>query len=289
MLTRMSEELEQAEGNGIEYKEGAFNGFRCVWHPDFPMETTMELVDRLGTDQPPESASLIQNEKGRALWLIRDYPEPGRSVVIKTYERRRAWDAVTYTIRETKAEVEWFFCSNFPDYHIPVPQALACGVLRKMGLWGRAFFIMEGIDPCQTLLEYLNAPDAHLHKVVDEIARGVAKMHEIGVLYRDLHGNNILVQEQEGQAPRVVFVDYHKAANTEKVVPDVFCMRDLAKLNNFCRTSHRVRRRFLVSYLKSRKLLTRETLHRWHEQVDTLSQEWWSEHERDTGDACRMY
>ena len=289
MLGPMSDALQDPEGGGIEYKEGKLKGFQCAWHPDFPMDGAMDLVARLGSEQLPESAELIQEAKGRGLWLVRDYPEPGRSVVVKTYKRRRAWDAVTYTIRETKAEIEWFFCSNFPDYKIPVPDALGCGVRRSWGLWQSAFFIMEAIDPCKTLLEYLESPDGEVYGIIEDIARSVAKMHEVGVLYRDLHGNNILIQQIDGQSARVVFVDYHRAANTEKVVPDVFCMRDLAKLNNFCRTSHRVRRRFLVSYLKHRKLLTRETLHRWHEQIDTLSQEWWSEHEQKTGDSCRMY
>ncbi len=280
---------EAGETPELQYGHLKRGGVKWDHHPDFPLEQALPIVDSLRAGVPPDSARLIQTAKGRSVWMVNDFPEAGKHMVVKLYAKRKPHDAFTYMIRETKAEMEWFFGTAFPEYDIGAPQAYACGVKHRFGLWEHACFIMEGLDPVRTFLDYLENPDEHAHAVIREIAVSVAKMHMAGVLYRDLHGNNILIQDRDEGAPRVAFIDTHQAANTGLVVPDIFCMRDLAKLNNFSNTAHRLRWRFLVAYLRERKKLNRDTLHLWTDRVNQLSQEWWIEHEAETGENLRPY
>jgi tRNA A-37 threonylcarbamoyl transferase component Bud32 len=86
--------------------------------------------------------------------------------------------------------------------NVPVPRVMAAMVVRKLGLWYRAYMVTEEIEGASNLTELairLMGMDEDLGTVckraaLEAIAKAIAQMHKAGIIHGDLHLRNVLVR-----------------------------------------------------------------------------------------------
>jgi tRNA A-37 threonylcarbamoyl transferase component Bud32 len=134
----------------------------------------------------------------------------------------------------SKARSEWKALLRFEQSRLPCPRAQAFMEKRALGLLRESCLITESLAPAVELNDCAAAPAASLAEKRDIIvllADMVRALHGHNIFYRDLHAGNILMRRSESGAPRLFFIDLHRAV----FLPRIFGWmrtRDLAQLCN---------------------------------------------------------
>jgi heptose I phosphotransferase len=182
-----------------------------------------------------------------------------QAVFIKRHRRRHWKDDVKTLVLPSKAFLEWKTLLQFKRLHLPVPNPLAYGEKRKHGILQDSCLVTEALSSAKPLKDYLlREPGATRSRndfmrrqvVVSRLAQWVGRLHKRGVYYRDLHGGNIVCQDDSAGEAQLFFVDTGKARFAAKTTPRRQA-RDLALLYNSLPPGTRAERvRFLQTYLK---------------------------------------
>jgi serine/threonine protein kinase len=143
-----------------------------------------------------------------------------KKVFFKRYKQRDWKDALKYFFFSSKAKSEWKAINNFLKKGIPVSFPLAFGEERKFGILKDSCLITEAISNSSHLNHFYKnffqrklSKDEILFKraLLKRLARLVYAIHSKGIFYRDLHGGNILLEEDTKGEIKFVFIDLHKA------------------------------------------------------------------------------
>ena len=166
---------------------------------------------------------------------------------------------------------------------IPAAQALAWGERRTGAVWTKSLLVLQAVIPGTTLREYLeqNAAGGAVSDLIDRLAVCVARLHDEGFYYRDLHGNNVLLGVEDVDRPTIHFVDLHEVRYVGTTGRHM-CIDDLARLNGYLSTAARNRVRFLKRYLAERGIGADEWK-RWAQDTDSRSRAMWDRNYRKRG------
>ncbi len=199
-------------------------------------------------------------------------PDDGGSVFLKYYLPRGLHERLKYLFRETRAGVEWRNLHRLEALGVPAPRALAWGERRGVGGWRQGFLVTESLAAAPTLLHWSesHAASPALARLRRSLAECLARLHDAGLVHRDLHGRNVLVRDPEGQ-PGPCLIDFNEMgpARDEQEFID-----DLARLNGFVEASRWQRARFLDDYLAARGIARGER-RQWLRQVDRATRALW--------------
>lgn len=157
------------------------------------------------------------------------------------------------------ARTEWRNALALEQLQIPSVQAVGWGLHRR-----GSFLVLAGSPGRQADTWWHEGPPIEsLRRLVDEMVRYVARLHDAGLCHRDLNVYHILVDATDN--PRLI--DVGRVAALGKVRPRRWLVKDLASLLYSARREgfpESVARRFLQRYLKEslrpwqrRRLLTR--------------------------------
>jgi len=182
-----------------------------------------------------------------------------QAIFIKRHRRRHWKDDLKSLFFPSKAFLEWKTLLQFKRLHLPVPNPLAYGEKRKHGILQDSCLVTEALSLAEPLKHYLSreiglprSKKNFMRKrvVVSRLAEWIGRLHCKGVYYRDLHGGNIVCQEDSAGEVHVFFVDTGKARFAAKTTSRKQA-QDLALLHNSLPPGARTERvRFLQTYLK---------------------------------------
>jgi tRNA A-37 threonylcarbamoyl transferase component Bud32 len=132
-------------------------------------------------------------------------------VLLKVHRVRSLGERLLSLVRTSRARAEWDAARYLRAVGAPVPQALAVGESRSLGLLQGSFFaarFLEGLQPVHDALPILvSAQQEALHC---RLARLIRALHERGFDHRDLHSGNVLAGPGPGESCRLVVTDLHR-------------------------------------------------------------------------------
>ncbi|HOC39370.1 MAG TPA: lipopolysaccharide kinase InaA family protein [Thermodesulfobacteriota bacterium] len=182
------------------------------------------------------------------------------SVFLKRHHRRHWRDDVRSLLVPSRAFNEWKTLLHFQRLGLPAPVPIAYGEQRCHGIVKDSCLITKALPDVQPIVPALGLELASLtprqrflfrRELIDQLAYLVARLHNAGVYYRDLHGGNILYRKTAGKPLELFFVDTDKAWFFSKLSHKKR-IADLATLyNSVFGGSLSMWTRFLINYLRT--------------------------------------
>ena len=217
--------------------------------------TAYENLNRLSGEQIrnillsdfDEIGHLVQRRKGHASWRISFNSEP---IFLKQYFPRSFWNRLTYVFRINRAKKEFETHCRLDDMGFPVAELYAFSEQTAFKLWKQSCLVFRYYADYINLNSVVAGDDDM--SLSRDLAKLIAKLHDRGVHYGDLHGGNILVLKTT-EKWGFLLVDMDKVS-FHQTVSDSDYVDDLARLNAFIEASTQQRLRFLFEYAKLRNL-----------------------------------
>ncbi len=168
------------------------------------------------------------------------------------------WQALLQNvIRPCKADLEWHAAQQVAGLGLQTFETVAVGRRRRCGLVADSFLITREIPGVEPLDKYVLETFSDLRPFQKQRARRAiarqlgeitARLHRGGLLHRDLHPGNLLIQS-EGEQCQLYLIDLH-ALNRKRSLSPRTSAYNLSLLNNFFArlTSRSDRMRFLAEY-----------------------------------------
>ncbi len=157
------------------------------------------------------------------------------------------------------ADREWKTSLRIAARGIPTFEPLAVGTLRRFGLPAASYLISREIDNARSLKDYLldrQSRDAQTSRVagktiIRSLARFVRDLHRKGILHRDFHWGNILIDARDLHNIRWYLMDLHRVRLISRL-NDRDRVDNLAALGTAFRFTARgeERFRFLAEYAR---------------------------------------
>ncbi len=202
-------------------------------------------------------ATVIKSGPHRAVYRL---ILPQGTFYLKHY-RTPDWQAVLQNVvRPAKADLEWRSARRVSELGLKTIETVAVGRRRVLGVVTDNFLISRAIENVQPLDEFVaetlpGFESSEQCRFRQEIARRLgrlaAALHRGGILHRDLHPGNVLIQRQDNGA-QLFLIDLH-ALHQKRFLTRRQIARNLALLNNFFarRSSLADRCRFLKAYFEA--------------------------------------
>ena len=245
-----------------------------------------ELLDTLSCGIGQNKAQLVQRRKGHQSW-IEDVKQC--RYFIKQYYPRNVRNRLTYLFRTNRAKTECHNISRLACKGIPVPKILAYADRRIFGWWMESYLVFNYYDDYVSLRNSCDIADPI--SCARKLANEVARMHDRGIYYGDLHAGNVLVKpivsgrQTASVDYRFVFVDVDKIKDFEHLPKDQW-IDDLARLNGFIETDIAARLNFLTTYCRNRRLPDIRTLYK---LINIRTEELWASRFKKNGVDERKY
>jgi len=212
------------QGAGGYVSLGWSKGWRWICH-ETHVKSLRDLLSGIEDLSSREGFVPIGSSRVRTVGLF-SLPY-GQKVVVKRYHPRGLIRVLLMNLRGTQWEAEWKGAHILRDLGILTPFPLALGERRSLGLSWEGAVVMEAISNADTLVERLvSLPSGPQRlKLLETVGGFVAKLHESGVLHKDLHADNILVGGEN-----LYLVDLHRLRAGRKRPSFPERMRNLAQL-----------------------------------------------------------
>lgn len=224
------------------------------------------LVQTIRAPNRAPQCTVIKDNNVRTAALCRSADVRLGTVFVKRYKSRRAGDVCKHLVVPSKARSEWNALRLFERVGLPCPRPLAFFEQRSLGRLRDSALVVEALDGAVPLIEYVDAPARDLPvagavALARDLARYVRRMHDAGIMHRDLHGGNILVQVGVDGVPRLFFIDLHRALRLPRLSGGMR-RRDLAQLCNSLAVRSAQKIRFLHEYCRAGMPLDARALQR---------------------------
>lgn len=215
---------------------------------------------------------------------------PGETgdLFVKWYGPRHPWEGLKYVLKESRPASEWRMNRMLVEAGVPVVDCLALGERRTGGWWRGGVLVLKAVTPPVTLSAYLKKAEGRDATAVIRLAADlVARLHGLGYCHHDLHGDNVLVEQEDGRPARLLLVDLHEATR-HRVLEDRLWMDDLARLNGYTPGNRRLRLRFWLRYAAARGL-ARKGFRGWMNGIERETRVLWERHFRKRGVRIELY
>jgi tRNA A-37 threonylcarbamoyl transferase component Bud32 len=187
---------------------------------------------------------------------------PGFSFYLKHFHLPDVRTWLRQLVRPAKARMEFERALAIAERHVPTVTPVAMGERRNGPVPGESFLITHGLENTEALSAFLEITLPRLEpvrraglrqriaKILGEFA---ARLHDAGILHRDLHAANLLVHLDEGDQPHLFLIDLHAVYLGRPLSWRASC-ENLAMLNRWfiLRASRADRQRFWRAYWQAR-------------------------------------
>ena len=158
--------------------------------------------------------------------VVRQFETAGLQLVVKRFKRHDLLKAVAYSFwRKNKAVRSYENAALLRLRGFHSPHEIACIEMRSLGMLRQVYYICLYTDalPIRPLLIEQQSFDRPL---ATAYARYVARLHEAGVLHRDLNPTNVLFREHDGHYD-FELIDINRMCFYDTPVPKAACMENL--------------------------------------------------------------
>jgi tRNA A-37 threonylcarbamoyl transferase component Bud32 len=200
----------------IRIREGNLSG---VLNAGVKSLLTTQLIDDLDRRVVLHGGRVLKNSILR--WAATLPVEDGKTLFIKKFRVLSGLQGLKHLIRSSGARREWRVSNFLSQEGILTPTALGILERRRHGILKESFFITEGLDVSENLIDFCKnrRGTSNQKKKGNQILRLLAettrKIHDIGLFHRDFHGGNFLVTD--GDSPSLYVVDLHTAQKQRRV------------------------------------------------------------------------
>lgn len=188
-------------------------------------------------------------------------------VLLKVHRARSLGERLLSLVRTGRATAEWDAAAYLAATGVPVPQPLAVGEQRRLGMLEVSFYaarFIEGIGPVHDALAA--QPEDKLRALLLRLALLIRGMHDAGFDHKDLHSGNLLCGPGPGDRCRLIVADLHRCEWGASV-------SDRARRRGIAQWLHSLsgdlgpggRMRWIASYLGDAE---RSTVRRWFGHIE---------------------
>jgi len=134
-------------------------------------------------------------------------------VLLKVHRTRSVGERLLSLVRRSRARAEWDAARYLRALGAPVPEPLAVGEQRRLGLLDTSFYaarFLEGLVPVHDALPA--QPPDKLAELLKRLALLIRGLHDRGFDHKDLHSGNLLCGPGPGDRCRIVVTDLHRCA-----------------------------------------------------------------------------
>ena len=255
---------------------------RWLVHEDFVESESFKTLARLPTNFMPAEEQMVQKRRGHVSWFFQEPGLAGRLFVKKYYPRNRI-NRVQYAFRRNRAVNEFSANFRFRQLGLSVSKMLALGEHKTAGFWHNSLLISQGYSNCTTLKDIDWAQES-IEQLIEPFARDIARLHDNGIYFGDLHSGNVLVVS-ENQSQYCLLTDLDKV-KFYRNLPDRLWVDDLARLNGHIDSTNPQRMQFFRKYCHYRKL---SNIHTWYLRVNDRTEYLWKKYQRKHGVDVRKY
>lgn len=202
--------MKKYESSWIRIQEGDLNG---VINTSVKSDLTTQFINDLDRRVTVHGGRVIKDSRLR--WAVTLPIEEGKIIFVKKFRIFGGLQGFKYLIRPSGAMREWLVSRFLSQEGILTPMALGIVERRKHGILKESFFIAEGLDESEDLIDFYKNRMGRLNqrKKLNQILRLLAettrKIHDIGLFHTDFHGGNILVADED--SPSLYIVDLQHA------------------------------------------------------------------------------
>jgi len=196
----------------------------------------------------------------------------GKAIYLKHYHRKDLARRLARMLGYSYARTEMWFSSYLASRNIPATHSLAACCSP-----GCEWLATLAIEPSETAdiwqnrnLQQGQPGQLKVRRLTIDLARTIARMHEAGVIHRDLHAGNIIIRSDTPD-PRCVIMDLHRMSKRPFLSRSARAM-NLAQLlhDRMDSTTRSERLRFLKHYLAASDVSG--TLRGWQLMIDEFAQ-----------------
>ncbi len=180
---------------------------------------TTQLIDDLDRRVAVHGGRVLKDSRPR--WAATLPVEEGKTLFIKKFRILSGLQGFKHLIRSSGAMREWRVSNFLSQERILTPTALGIFERREHGILKESFFITEGLDESENLIDFCknrrgtSSQKKKGNQILRLLAETTRKIHDIGLFHRDFHGGNFLVTD--GDSPSLYIVDLHNAQKQRRV------------------------------------------------------------------------
>ena len=208
--------MKKYESTWIRIKEGDLSGIINI---GVKSVLTPQFINDLGRRVAVHGGRVLKDSRLR--WAAILPIEEGKTIFIKKFRILSGLQGFKHLIRPSGAMREWLVSRFLSQEGILTPTALGIVERRKHGILKESFFIAEGLDESEVLLDFYKNRMGRLNQrkkgnqILKLLAETTRKIHDIGFFHRDFHGGNFLVID--GDPPSLYIIDFHYAQKQRRV------------------------------------------------------------------------
>ena len=244
-----------------------------LFHPVLNKEVFLHKLAKPEDLLRPPAEPLTNDAPERGTYVVRvAVPEISRTrIIIKRYRSKNFLRAIKYLFTKSPARRAFEKALLLQHYDIPTPASLAIGESRQFRWLKESYLFMDEVVGA-TSLRQIRRDASNQRKGVQlmrQLARLIAKFHNVGLLHSDPTLGNFLVQRADSNRPEFVVIDLDGLRNAGNVTLQSGA-KSLCLLLRRIRMSPRERFWFLAQYAKERRLSAREVIGMFDERGDNL-------------------
>lgn len=208
--------MKKYESSWIRIKEGDLSG---VINIGVKSVLTTKFINDLDRRVAVHGGRVLKDSRLR--WAATLPIEEGKTIFIKKFRILSGLQGFKHLIRPSGAMREWLVSRFLSQEGILTPTALGIVERRKHGILKESFFIAEGLDESEALIDFYKNQMGRLNQIkkgnqiLKLLAETTRKIHDIGFFHRDFHGGNFLVIDED--PPSLYIIDFHYAQKQRRV------------------------------------------------------------------------
>lgn len=196
-------------------------GKQILWiAEDWSNEKFRNFLKRIGSRW--EGGDIIYNGRNTlAVFRAKEVDGLKKDIVVKKFNLKRKYDKFRFRFIKSKAVRSLLIATALNEIGINTPQPVA--VLEERGKYNQiicSYYLTEYIPYDYSLLDIIkqenNPYKDKIPKFLALIAKDTRKMHDAGIIHRDLHAGNILINNIDYE-PELYYIDLNRARMNEKL------------------------------------------------------------------------